>query len=504
MDCSAGYDHIPVSYIKAVAEYIASPLTHIINAGISENIFHNQWKIGKITPIPKHDKSFLPDDYRPVTVLPILSKIYERLIAKQICDFITDQNVYKDTMSGFRKHHSTSTILLKIKDDIVIAMERGEVTLSFFSDYSKAFHTLNYKCLISKLLRVGFSKDATKWMISYLSTRYQYVQIDEKSSSKGLVRFGVPQGSILGPVLFNLYVSDLQDEVNNGQTCQYADDTTTYKHCKLSKLNECIEDMNLQLDLLQNWSEKNNLVFNPDKSKIMLFSTQQLSTRHNLDDAFHSITNNNVKIDRVDVWKVLGIHFDQHLDWDIHFNKMLKSAYSKLYQLRKLRRFAPFKLRKHLAESLILSKIDYCNVLFYNAPDYRIKRIQKLIKSAAAFVYGRFATSYDVIKLNWLPAHERISYSIMKLAHKALYVPNFPKYLQLSFNKPKNYDRHGQNINLFVPLSEKTFSGIASRLFNELPNNIRTEQDYETFTSMTKSYLHDYAMANYLNTHSCD
>ena len=115
-----------------------------------------------------------PDQYRPVTVLPILSKIYERLIAKHICHFITENNVYKETMSGFRKNHSTSTLLLKIRDDIIKAMEKGEITLALFSNYSKAFDTVDCKTLLTKLIKIGFSKDTASWMLSYLSERHQY------------------------------------------------------------------------------------------------------------------------------------------------------------------------------------------------------------------------------------------------------------------------------------------------------------------------------------------
>ena len=173
LDCSSGYDNIPVRLIKPIAQFIASPLTYIINMGIEEKIFHDDWKIGKITPIPKSENAERPDHYRPVTVLPILSKIYERLLAKQICKYIEENHVYKSTMSGFRKNHSTETLLMKIKDDMTKALEKGEVTLAMFLDFSKAFDTVDFKTLLHKLRKVGFSTESTMLLLSYLTNHQQ-------------------------------------------------------------------------------------------------------------------------------------------------------------------------------------------------------------------------------------------------------------------------------------------------------------------------------------------
>ena len=143
-------------------------------------------------------------------------------------------------MSGFRKKHSTSTLLMKLQDDILQAMNRGEVTLAVFLDYSKAFDTVDYKVLLAKLRKLGFSSQATIWMFSYLTNRKQFVQVDDIKSMEETVLFGVPQGSVLGPILFNLYTVDLQDEID-GSVCQYADDTTIYSHCKPSSINQSLD-----------------------------------------------------------------------------------------------------------------------------------------------------------------------------------------------------------------------------------------------------------------------
>ena len=317
-----GYDNIPIQYLKPVSSVIISPLTHIINSSIECNIFPEQWKIGKISPIPKKDMALKEDDFRPISVLPVLSKLYERLIAKQICSYIESECIYKSTMSGFRKSHSTCTLLLKIRDDIVKALSKGEVTLAVFSDYSKAFDTVNYSNLIIKLNPLGFSKSALQWMCSYLMNRRQFVQINDKKSSLGVVHFGVPQGSVLGPLLFNLYVTDLQDNVS-GTICQFADDTTSYLHCKTPDIANTSVIVEKNINDLFNWSKDHNLLFNTAKTKSMLFSTKRMSDTFDLNNAnTFDVKISGESLERVKSWKVLGVHLDEQLQWSVHIDNI--------------------------------------------------------------------------------------------------------------------------------------------------------------------------------------
>ena len=162
-DCSTGYDNIPASFIKPISEYISSPLTFIINNFIKEAKFPSQWKIARISPIPKVSTPSELKDYRPVSILPILSKVYEKLVLKQITQFIEEQNVYHKYQSGFRKHHSTSKILTKLYDDIKNSMKRSEISVAIFADYSKAFDTIDFYTLIQKMHQLNFSTDFLHW-----------------------------------------------------------------------------------------------------------------------------------------------------------------------------------------------------------------------------------------------------------------------------------------------------------------------------------------------------
>ena len=285
MTVPPGYDDIPVKFIEPVANLLASPLVHIINNCIDQNVFPSLWKVARISPIPKTSNAVKPDEFRSISVLPILSKIYEKVILSQLCNYIEFNTIYAPTKSGFRKGHSCSTILLKLRDDIIKSMNRGEITLSLAADYSKAFDTVNYNTLIARLKQLHFSTSALQLITSYLIGRKQYVKIDHLTSNYENVVFGVPQCSILGPVLFNIYVSDLSTKPSDGtHVIQYADDTTFYRHCKLKYLRNTEKLLQDDIDAIMTWSKNKNLLFN--HKKLSLYS----SPPHNLTVSIHLTT----------------------------------------------------------------------------------------------------------------------------------------------------------------------------------------------------------------------
>lgn len=157
LDTSTGPDNIPAKYLKPVAESIAGPLTNVLNSFIAKSLFPNAWKVAKITPVPKTNCSASVSNMRPISILPVLSKVYVRLVHRQVIEYIEYRTLFKDNIFGFRKGHSTTTVLLAIRDDIIRAMKRGEVTLMVLADFSKAFDTIKYKTVLKKLSLLGFS-----------------------------------------------------------------------------------------------------------------------------------------------------------------------------------------------------------------------------------------------------------------------------------------------------------------------------------------------------------
>ena len=307
--------------------------------------------------------------------------------------FTDKHEVYQSTQSGYRKGHSCITVLLKLRDDIQCALNSSEVAIALFADYSKAFNTIRYDILLKKLNVLRFSSSFIHLINSYLTDRYQFVQIEDKKSALAQVTCGIPQGSILRPILFNLYVTDIST-FTSSMCLQFADDTTLYKRCKVKDIPDCANIIQNDVEHLKAWFDVNSLVFNGTKTKTM-FSTKQMSRYHPLDntDTYSVVFNGNEaknKIERKDSMKILGMKVDQHLTWEEHVANVTKSSYDTLPSLKLLKRNTPCKLRKTLAEALILLKIDYGSVVYQDVPKFLIKRLQKVQTISAGYVLNRY------------------------------------------------------------------------------------------------------------------
>ena len=219
---------------------------------------------------------------------------------------------------------------MKLKDDIINAMNKGEITISVFANYSKAFDMIDFKKLLRKLTNLNIDKSFLHWMANNLSDRQHYVQIDNKNSSMLTVGFGVPQGSILGHVIFNLYVSDLSEQVKYSKTLQYADDTKIYIHSKPNELEAKSIELSQDIENIRNWSRDSNLVFNEKKTKAMFFYKNQLYRHHKKEFDSVDIKCGDVTLERMETMKVLGITFNKHLDWTSHINKIAIVCFSTL------------------------------------------------------------------------------------------------------------------------------------------------------------------------------
>ena len=262
------------------------------------------------------------------------------------------------------------------------------------------------------------------------------------------VEFGVPQGSIPGPVIFNLYVADLQKELQS-DCYQYADDTTFYVHSKPGDLDSSVAQINETIASLKNYSNCCNLASNATKTNWTLVSTPQMSHYHSFEERDLPIICGGSVLKRISCTKLLGVHINQHLSWDTHVDSLLSSSYGTLSVLRRLN-LAPFHIRKHLVESLDLSKLNYACTVFHPLPVYQEKRLQCLQNACAGFVIKTFAGLQGIIKLNWLPVKENVEFNILKLAHKSLYDNNsFPEYLKLTLHQVTAYNLRSSTAPVF-------------------------------------------------------
>ena len=291
-------------------------------------------------------------------------------------EFANSDSLLHDNISSFREGHSTTTALLGIRDDIKRAMKRKEVTLVVLADFSKAFDTVCFKTTLKKFYKLGFSKNYLKWLLSYLSGRTQFVQINDTKSHLKFSQFGIPQGSILGPMIFNLYVSDLRDSLDLSTSCsQYADDTSLCTHCAVREVESTTCDLNKLLTKLGSWSKDSNLALNPNKTKFMVLSTQQMSSHHKLADCALNLTVGDNSLKRVESTKFLEVNIHSNLKWDDRIKHLAASCYGTLATLKKVKNFTNYKLRKHLTESLVLSRLDFSDIVFYPLSENLLKKL---------------------------------------------------------------------------------------------------------------------------------
>ena len=341
---SSGVDDIGTFFVKLAADYIAQPLAHIINTSFQHRNFPEKWKRAIVRPIPKVKNPILPTDYRPISLLTVFSKILEKAAAFQIVEYLHRKSLQDPKQSAYRSNHSTTTALLKITDDIYNALDDGELTLLVLLDYSKAFDTINHRILFAKLKALGFTFDAISWVVGYLTDRKQKVKTNSDESGWESIQYGVPQGSVLGPLLFTLVVHDISTCIKYGNYHMYADDTQIYYHFKLNKLAETLTNANKDLNNIHNYSAKNCLNINSGKSKYIIFgSKKQLHDLKNLQIGELKVGDNPIK--RESEVKNLGLLMEEKLTWESNTTKNIQRAYSKLKEFYKYQKLFSLKTK---------------------------------------------------------------------------------------------------------------------------------------------------------------
>ena len=330
---ASGPFSIPTDVFKMTKHILASPLTNIINLSFSTGIYPDNLKIAKVVPVFKNKGSILQcNNFRPISLLSNINKIYEKLIYTRLYKFLDTHNCIYNLQFGFREKHSTNHALFSITEKIREGLDNNNFACGIFIDLQKAFDTVNHDILLQKLNHYGIRGVANTWFKSYLSNRTQFVSINGFESNTKNVGVGVPQGSVLGPLLFLIYINDLNVAINFSTVHHFADDTNLLIIGK--SLKSIKKRANIDLKLLYNWLKANKISLNSSKTEAILFRHPNKTINYDL-----KLKIDGKKIYLTDTVKYLGVYLDQHLNWKSHIHELSTKLSRAIGMLSKIRHY---------------------------------------------------------------------------------------------------------------------------------------------------------------------
>ena len=495
---ACGVDGISAFFLKLGIEHSVYAFTEIINTSFKFRKFPERWKKALVKPIPKVTNPSIATDYRPISLLPAFSKIIEKLAAKQMIDYLRNSGYLDNLQSAYKQSHSTITALLNVTDDIYEALENSELTFLVLLDYSKAFDCANHRLILAKLKSAGLCDDALSWICSYLTGRSQKVVTDTRESGWESLLNGVPQGSVLGPLLFTVLVSDIKDAIKRGRYHLYADDTQLYYTCKVDDANETIGKINSDLENISDFSKRNCLRLNAGKSKYII-----IGSRPNL-KKLKTIKLDEVKIDnkiieREHEVKNLGVTFDETLSWARHVNLSVAKAYGKLKNAWRFNKFLSERSKTCVCESYILSQFNYGDIILQNLTKLLKDKIQKVQNRCTRFIFG--LRKYDHV------SHVRIANNSLSMENRRLChslammfrIKNKLAPMYLTERVTLSTDIHSHNTrnrdNIVPPFARSTMRAMSffvyiSRMYNDISKKVKsTGISMHTFKINCKKYF---------------
>ena len=488
---SCGFDEISPQILKLSAPFIADSITYLLNLCLSKNYFPDEFKYAKI--IPLHKKGDVSDinNYRPISLLPVISKVLEHHIHIHLTTFIEKYQLLNENQSGFRKHHSCETTLCKITDSWLQAINNRLAVGVIFIDLTKAFDLINHDVLIHKLKIYGFDDSCMQLFKSYLSNRTQSVYSRGVRSSKTCICRGVPQGSILGPILFSLYINDLPLVIPKAKCNLFADDTSLHHaDYTIDDISRCL---NRSMKSVDNWCKANDMIIHPEKTESMLVCTRQ--KRQRLSDNQLNIKYKDSLIKQVSKHKLLGITIDQNLNWQEHISILIKQVSSTVFQLSQIKHFLNEHSRRLFYFSYIQSRLNYCSIIWGNCCPSTIKPLLSLQKRAVRMIRKIKPSEKSMTNifkdLNILPLSYLVKYNTLLLMHKVVH-HDCPQYIKSIFCfRSHRYSKRALIPKTNIDLFKMSVSFRGSKEWNALPNTFRELSVLSAFKAKLKILIFD-------------
>ena len=490
---SPGYDNISPRILKACGDELTKPLTILFNYSIETATYPSKLKISKVIALHKKKSQYLPDNYRPISLLSCIDKIFEKLLHKRFIKFIEQHKIIILEQYGFLKYHSTVLALIESIDNIRKLIENGEYVLAIYLDLKKAFDTVDHNILLGKLEHYGIRGHANKLIRSYLSNRIQYTTVNGINSDKQEITMGVPQGSVLGPLFFLIYVNDIVNVLKHEKTTLFADDTSVLINDKnIERLKQKSEE---SLKNIYEWLLSNRLSLSWEKTFFVVFHSPK--KRRNF---FNELKVYDFTIKRVTCVKYLGMYIDENLKWDKHVNNLCNLLTKNFHMFYSIRNLLPDKLKKQLYFSLVYSRILYGIELYGACRATLLNRVQilqnKLLKVLYKLPY-RTSTNDMHYKLKVLKVEDIYKSRILKFVYESingLSIIQFQNHYHHYNNTHHHYTRN-RNI-LYAPRTktkygESTLKYKGCIFWNELRKKNQKCKSLYTFKKAIRHFLID-------------
>ena len=498
---SCELDPLPTSLLKTHIDFLCPVLARIINASLSSSVVPPPMKHAVVIPILKKrcsDVNILTN-YRPISNIAFVAKLTERFVAQQLQHFMDVNGIYGVYQSAYRPQHSAESALLRIHNDVAQSIDSRRSVLLVLLDLTAAFDTIDHNILMRRLHGYGLCGDVHAWLTSYLRNRTNVVRVKSSVSQLNTITTGVPQGSVLGPILFNAYVAPLAKllQQRNMQHHLYADDTQLYvtfppsEHTRaFERMEECVREVKI-------WLCDNGLVLNENKSEAIIMQSPNVRTPIMMS----RINICGQLVDTSAVIRDLGFAMDDHLSMASQVSNICRSAYYHLSRIAKIRHSLTTSVCKSLIHGLVTSRLDYGNAMLFGIADRLLHRLEMVQRSAARVVMqirrgDRQSMTTILQRLHWLPVKKRIEFKILVLVHKAIYEGQ-PVYLASLLNQhtPKRCLRSSSGLLLDVPrvnlerFGRRAFACAGPTLWNNLPISLRVNGNHTQFKKLLKTYL---------------
>ena len=469
-------------------------MTYIYNLCIEKGTFPTDLKNAKIIPLPKCKNANNIDNFRPISLLSGLSKPIEKHIHKHLLKYLEKYNLLYSLQSGFRPSHSCQTSLTNITNEWLCFINNDNIVGAVFLDLTKAFDMVDHQILLKKLSAYHFNEHSITFFQSYLKSRMQTVFVHGKYSDKKLVKCGVPQGSVLGPVLFCLFINDLPLHTQSTDTkCHMFADDTSLSTCgkTISKVEKQLQS---NINNVSKWCKSNKMALNSLKTKCMLITTRQ---KHQKKLAPLKLHVDFDPIEQVSEHSLLGVIVDNELKWQSHINKIEKTLSKNIYLMSRLKHYSDQITLKTFFHAHIMPHIDYASTVWDECAEVHLKRLKSLYKRAVTIICPtpNITLQEKLKQLNLFSLRNRFIFNKCTLVHKALH-SKAPAYLKELFPTKREHSHRTRKHLLELPkpridLFKSSFLFSGSRLWNNLPNSLTQPIPTITFKKNLFKYLKD-------------